>query len=95
MKAGGALACPKNAAENTALREVAKRGSKFAYIDITDIQTEGRFVYANGAPINYKNWKNGEPNNFNGNEDCVIIEHENGLWNDFPCDQKGLIICEF
>ncbi|XP_077206965.1 pulmonary surfactant-associated protein D-like [Paroedura picta] len=94
-KAGGTLASPKNAAENSALQEVAKRDSKFAFLDVNDIQTEGRFVYANGAPVSYTNWKSGEPNNYNGVEDCVIILHENGLWNDYNCDTKSLIVCEF
>ncbi|XP_060097022.1 pulmonary surfactant-associated protein D-like [Heteronotia binoei] len=95
-KAGGALACPKNAAENSALQEVAKKNSKFAFIDINDIQTEGRFVYANGASsLSYTNWKSGEPNNYNGAEDCVIIVPENGLWNDLNCETKSLIVCEF
>ncbi|XP_015263348.1 PREDICTED: pulmonary surfactant-associated protein D-like [Gekko japonicus] len=94
-KAEATMACPKNAAENAAVHELTKRDSKFAYLDITDIQTEGRFVYANGAPLSYTNWKGGEPNNYNGIEDCVIIVPENGLWNDYNCDQKSLIICEF
>ncbi|KAL8186819.1 UNVERIFIED_CONTAM: hypothetical protein K2H54_013660 [Gekko kuhli] len=41
-KAGTTLACPKNAAENAAVHELTKRDSKFAFLDITDIQTEGR-----------------------------------------------------
>nr|XP_056705448.1 mannose-binding protein-like [Euleptes europaea] len=94
-KAGAALPCPMNAAENAAVQELAKRGSKFAFLNINDIQTEGSFVCANGAAVRYTHWKKGEPNNYNGVEDCVIIIPENAQWNDFSCDQSGLIICEF
>ncbi|XP_054838741.1 mannose-binding protein-like [Eublepharis macularius] len=93
-KAGAAVACPKNAAENTAVQELAKKDSKPAFLDITDTQTEGRFVYPNGSPVGYTNWKKGEPNNYNGVEDCTIILHENAEWNDYNCNSKWLIICE-
>ncbi|XP_061490955.1 mannose-binding protein-like [Rhineura floridana] len=91
--AGAVLASPKSAAENTALKEVLKRSSKFAFLDINDIQTEGRFVYLNGAPVGYTNWKQGEPNDHNHNEDCVIVL-EDALWNDVGCEFKALIVCE-
>ncbi|KAH0623433.1 hypothetical protein JD844_006181 [Phrynosoma platyrhinos] len=91
-RAGGALASSRNAAENRALAEIVKKNSKFAFLGINDIQTEGKFVHLNGAPVGYTNWKQGEPNNLN-NEDCVVLL-ENQLWNDFPCEHKSLIICE-
>ncbi|KAL8186820.1 UNVERIFIED_CONTAM: hypothetical protein K2H54_013675 [Gekko kuhli] len=95
VKAGGTLACPKNAAENSALHELALKDGKLAFIDVTDIQREGKFMYANGEPVSYTNWKEGEPNNANGIEDCVIMFPESGLWNDWNCDATELIICEF
>ncbi|XP_042315133.1 mannose-binding protein-like [Sceloporus undulatus] len=90
--AGGALASSRNAAENRALTEIMKKNSKHAFLGINDIQTEGKFVNLNGAPVGYTNWKQGEPNNLN-NEDCVILL-EDQLWNDVPCEHKSLIICE-
>ncbi|XP_048362422.1 mannose-binding protein C [Sphaerodactylus townsendi] len=94
-KAGAALACPMNADENAAVQELAKRGAKFAFLNVNDLQTEGLFVYENGKALGYTNWKKGEPNNYGGNEDCVVIIPENAQWNDFNCEQRGLIICEF
>ncbi|KAF7247292.1 Mannose-binding protein [Varanus komodoensis] len=91
-KAGGALATPRNVAENTALKDIVKRKSEYAFLAINDIQTEGRFVYLDGTPVNYKNWNRGEPNDLD-NEDCAIL-HEDGLWNDIDCARKALIICE-
>ncbi|XP_053164242.1 mannose-binding protein-like isoform X2 [Hemicordylus capensis] len=50
-KEGAALASPRNAAENTALQEIVKKNSKYAFLDINDIQSEGTFVYLNGARL--------------------------------------------
>ncbi|XP_048362589.1 mannose-binding protein-like [Sphaerodactylus townsendi] len=94
-KAGAALACPKNADENAAVQELAKRGAKFAFLDVNYLQTEGHFVYENGKALEYTNWEKGEPNNYKGTEDCVVITPETAQWNDYSCEQKGLIICEF
>ncbi|TFK09505.1 Collectin-46 [Platysternon megacephalum] len=92
-KAGGALACPHNHAENTALREILK-DSERAYLGMSDVQTEGKFLYLNGEPVTYTNWEMGEPNN-NKNEDCVAM-YDNGKWNDIDCSKSEmLIICKF
>uniref|UniRef100_A0A3B3C272 C-type lectin domain-containing protein n=1 Tax=Oryzias melastigma TaxID=30732 RepID=A0A3B3C272_ORYME len=40
---------------------------------------------------NFRNWKVGEPNNYNGHESCVILSRaDNGLWNDSLCSPIGL-----
>nr|XP_060625019.1 mannose-binding protein-like [Anolis sagrei ordinatus]XP_060625020.1 mannose-binding protein-like [Anolis sagrei ordinatus]XP_060625021.1 mannose-binding protein-like [Anolis sagrei ordinatus]XP_060625022.1 mannose-binding protein-like [Anolis sagrei ordinatus]XP_060625023.1 mannose-binding protein-like [Anolis sagrei ordinatus]XP_060625024.1 mannose-binding protein-like [Anolis sagrei ordinatus] len=91
--AGGKLASPKNEAENRALTEMVKKNYKYAFLGINDIQTEGTFVDLNGAPLRYTNWKSGEPNDYNDNEDCVIVL-DNQLWNDFNCEHKSPIFCE-
>uniref|UniRef100_A0A674IVT5 C-type lectin domain-containing protein n=2 Tax=Terrapene triunguis TaxID=2587831 RepID=A0A674IVT5_9SAUR len=92
-KAGGALACPHNHAENTALREILK-DSEQAYLGMSNVQTEGKFLYLNGEPVTYTNWNTGEPNH-NKNEDCVAM-YDNGKWNDIVCsNSEMLIICEF
>uniref|UniRef100_A0A8C4YL92 C-type lectin domain-containing protein n=1 Tax=Gopherus evgoodei TaxID=1825980 RepID=A0A8C4YL92_9SAUR len=92
-KAGGALACPHNRAENIALQEILK-DSEQAYLGMSDVQTEGKFLYLNGGPVTYTNWETGEPNN-NKNEDCVAM-YSNGKWNDIDCSNSEiLIICEF
>uniref|UniRef100_A0A8C0J261 C-type lectin domain-containing protein n=1 Tax=Chelonoidis abingdonii TaxID=106734 RepID=A0A8C0J261_CHEAB len=92
-KAGGGLACPHNHAENTALREILK-DSEQAYLGMSDVQTEGKFLYLNGRPVTYTNWETGEPNN-DENEDCVAM-YDNEKWNDIDCsNSEMLIICEF
>ena len=46
-----------------------------------------------GRRLEYTNWKNNEPNNSNGNEDCMEVR-ENGEWNDVACNYTIPYICE-
>ena len=44
--------------------------------------------------VSYFNWRNGEPNNGGGNEDCVVIYRSDGKMNDGPCTHKTSFVCE-
>ena len=61
----------------------------FYWIGLTDISVEGKFrwVESHQEP-NYDNWGNGQPNNFEGNQDCVTIDclQLDCLWNDMKCN---------
>ncbi|KAM9324939.1 pulmonary surfactant-associated protein D [Gastrophryne carolinensis] len=97
-EAGGNLAAPKSAAENSAAQEILhthnKGESTKAFLGISDLQVEGMFKYITGEKITFTNWNLGEPNNSKDNEDCVEIQ-DNGKWNDIPCNLLRLVICEF
>ncbi|KAI4877370.1 hypothetical protein NFI96_033851, partial [Prochilodus magdalenae] len=41
----------------------------------------------------YLNWSQGEPNNTNNNEACVVMKKDNGTWNDEPCDTTYPFVC--
>ena len=75
------------------------------WIGISDSIDEGTFRYqSNGEPVPFAHysdvqfhngmdpWLSKEPNNGNGNEDCVVMD--DGKWNDVPCDKKTFSICE-
>ncbi|XP_072280406.1 mannose-binding protein C-like isoform X2 [Pyxicephalus adspersus] len=95
-EAGGNLATPRNAAENSATQEIlhTKGESSKSFLGISDAQVEGIFKYLTGEKMTFTNWNLGEPNNSKDNEDCVEIQ-DNGKWNDIPCNLLRLVICEF
>ncbi|XP_052496799.1 collectin-43-like [Budorcas taxicolor] len=95
-EAKGQLASPRSAAENEAVTQLARAHKRNAYLSMNDISTEGRFTYPTGETLVYSNWATGEPNNSNDGqpENCVEISPE-GKWNDIPCSEQRLVICEF
>ena len=58
------------------------------WIGASDVTSEGKWVWDNGAiPISpgYNNWNAGEPNNYN-DEDCMFYDFLEGFgWNDMNC----------
>lgn len=47
--------------------------------------------------MSYTNWYYGQPDNYQGDEDCVqIVKNETPPygWNDNKCDEKMAFICE-
>ncbi|XP_051837962.1 pulmonary surfactant-associated protein D-like isoform X2 [Antechinus flavipes] len=93
-QAGGEVASPRSAAENTAVQEIVTIYNKAAFLGMTDSQTEGKFIYPTGEPLGYSNWAPGEPNNDQDKEDCIET-YTNGKWNDKSCEESRLIICQF
>ncbi|XP_073452954.1 mannose-binding protein C-like isoform X1 [Aquarana catesbeiana] len=95
-EAGGSLATPRNAAENNVLHGIInnKGGSSSAFLGITDSQVEGTFKYLTGEKVIFTKWSTGQPDNYMNNEDCVHM-YNDGYWNDIPCSEKHLVICEF
>ncbi len=69
----------------------------FYWIGLTDLKTEGEFVWAsNGLKPNYTNWANEEPNG-GMIEDCVNLNYayQKRTWNDLSCDASDVLaLCE-
>lgn len=45
----------------------------------------------------FTNWNNGEPNNYNQGENCILmlrVDNNSGMWNDATCNSKFYFICE-
>ena len=71
---------------------VRRRGS--LWIGLNDLEREGRYEWV-GRNSNYRNWANGEPNNWGGDEDCIMLRREaDSRWNDQGCNAQLGYICE-
>ena len=84
-KLGGHLVTTRSAAENQWLTNTFEPllpvGSG-PLTGLTDHAHEGSFKWISGETNTYRNWKAGEPNNANGNEDYGTIQMDSGKWND-------------
>ena len=88
---GGYLAEIVSKIEQTNLNTILREDFRY-WIGLTDLATEGKFVWQHAfSPLRecYTNWIPGEPNN-KENEDCVMIwhnhPHKGGWgWNDGSC----------
>lgn len=65
------------------------------WIGANDRDTEGAYEWADGEPVTRFNWSMGQPDNFQGQENCAEIRVIDLQWNDRPCggDPQGYL-CE-
>ncbi|XP_073453315.1 pulmonary surfactant-associated protein D-like [Aquarana catesbeiana] len=93
--AGGQMASPRNSDENKAILSINKQYGFVSYLGINELETPGIYRDPSNEVISYTNWKENEPNNYQGiQENCVELQNT-GKWNDIVCEAKRLIICEF
>ncbi|XP_051560242.1 C-type lectin domain family 4 member E-like isoform X8 [Myxocyprinus asiaticus] len=67
------------------------------WIGLSDIEKEGNMKWVDNSPLTKGFWDTNEPNDDQGNEDCVeVLSSKSSLnnWNDFPCSEKRKWICE-
>ncbi|MDH3623753.1 MAG: C25 family cysteine peptidase [Myxococcales bacterium] len=75
------------------------------WIGANDQGTEGVWVWPdgaqfwqgdeNGSPVGglYNNWNSGQPNNWNGTQDCAEMQSSGG-WTDISCTSTRQYVCE-
>ncbi|XP_030838856.1 alpha-N-acetylgalactosamine-specific lectin isoform X1 [Strongylocentrotus purpuratus] len=60
----------------------------------------GPFIWSDGSGLNFEQWFEGQPSNWEGNEDCVHLWRKNAeddilqSWNDLFCERDLPFICK-
>ncbi|KAL3975124.1 hypothetical protein ACER0C_023750 [Sarotherodon galilaeus] len=94
---GGHLASFHSTAEYTFIRELihtAAGSYKEAWVGGNDRETETVWMWSDGSQFDFRNWASGEPNNYGGEEDCMMINHgERDYVNDKKCNTNIPFVC--
>ncbi|XP_070535739.1 macrophage mannose receptor 1-like [Ptychodera flava] len=65
------------------------------FMGLREYGWNGIYIWSDGTPTDYVNWKPGEPNDYNGEEECgTILTHSDGGWNDQNCGVRLPFICK-
>ena len=68
------------------LRDSLPNGEDYdAWIGATDVGSEGDWRWGDSGSLRYRNWFNGEPNNYGGNQHCAIMGAYSDRWDDQNC----------
>ncbi|CAL9682123.1 unnamed protein product [Knipowitschia caucasica] len=54
----------------------------------------GQYKWVDFSPVTYTHWSPGEPNNANGEEQCVQMNRHQGGWNDANCGRTAGYVCK-
>eukprot|EP01050_Picozoa_sp_SAG11_P009183 SAG11_NODE_847_length_6882_cov_3.352204_8_plen_136_part_00 len=77
---------------NTQVMELLSSIGGSVLVGGSDSNAEGAWEFDDGTPMTYFNWAGGEPNSW-GDEDCIQMYPENGLWNDRSCTGYEGVVC--
>ncbi|PAV71689.1 hypothetical protein WR25_27053 [Diploscapter pachys] len=87
---GGHLASIHNMKTNNQLTDLIR--DEAAWIGTNDVQKEKELINSDYSRVDFVNWKKGQPDNANHNENCVLLSKD-GLWTDEFCMVTRPYIC--
>ncbi|KAK2864769.1 hypothetical protein Q7C36_003923 [Tachysurus vachellii] len=78
---------------------ISKMFTGEAWIGLHDTVQEGKWMWVDGTEVTTEFWWTGEPNNYDGKEDCTatgskFAKAELITWADYPCETVLQAICE-
>lgn len=91
---GGYLVTIESVSENSFVFQLM---ADVGWLGATDEIQEGTWAWVTGAPWQFTNWGEGEPNNWRGpvtGEDYLSLERS-GVWNDQPLENRNRFLCEW
>ncbi|KAL9963348.1 hypothetical protein ACROYT_G032545 [Oculina patagonica] len=94
-KLGANLPSVHSQEENVYIQSL--HGGEHSWLGLSDISTEGTFVWSDGTPFDFHYWAKHQPNNFH-NEDCVhtlgFLQNHKYEWNDVNCTDCHRFTCK-
>ncbi|XP_072174350.1 macrophage mannose receptor 1-like [Diadema setosum] len=94
MEAGGYLVSIHSQDEIDFLKtHLARYGYTRPYIGMREYTVEGTYTWSDKSPVDFTLWATDEPNDANGEEQCVQLYSQNGRWNDVNCGKESHFIC--
>ncbi|XP_066295826.1 lactose-binding lectin l-2-like [Branchiostoma lanceolatum] len=102
---GGTLAMPRDAETDAFLISLYKSASDhepflyhtYFWFGLHDRRREGSFAWVDGSALGtYSNWGPAQPNDYWGNQDCVVYsaKYPKDKWVDMGCDELYHSICQ-
>ena len=92
---GANLPSIHNQEENVYVQNL--HSGEHSWLGLTDINSEGTFVWSDGTSFNFHYWASHQPNNFK-NEDCVhtlgFLRGHEYKWNDVNCSDCHNFTCQ-
>lgn len=90
----GDLARIDDSVANAILTSLVPSAFPNAWLLGSDANSEGSWTW-DGQSMSYANWRSGEPDNSNGNENCMIImSDQGGTWDDRNCTEQLSYVCQ-